>query len=154
MKFKTFNILKWVLFIIFFPWCILQNIVGFGVFIYSLFRGHCKRIKTDEGFIYFETDNKSPCYGVSLGYWVFLNETHRYDTLSHHHEFGHQIQSLIYGPLYLIVIGIPSGLSNVWNTYKGDTCIYFNYPWERNADFFGGVLHKDLKYTRELKKMI
>ena len=59
---------------------------------------------------------------MSLGKFVFLTESpfsyhpylkckYTYDEMSERilvHEYGHTIQSLILGPLYLIVIGIPS----------------------------------------------
>ena len=151
MQVKTFNLIKWVLFPIFFFWCFLQNMLGFFVFIYSKLRGHCKRIKTEDGIIYFEVDNQNKVYGVSLGYWVFLNETYKSDKITHHHEWGHQIQSLILGPLYLFLIGLPSGLSNVFRTAKDDLT-YYNYPWERWADKLGSVLHSKFYYEREIKK--
>lgn len=150
MKPKTYNIIKWVFFPFFFFFCILQNLVGLGVFIYSKIRRHCKRIKTDDGIVYFEVDNNNPCYGVSLGYWIFLREYYKGDNITFHHEYGHQLQSLLLGPLYLILIGIPSGASNLWNTAKTDE-IYYDYPWEKWADRWGGILHKNLKYDRELK---
>lgn len=150
MKIKTYNILKWCLSPLLLPWCILQNIVGLGVWIYSKFRGYCRRIKTDEGFVYFEVDNNNPCYGVSLGYFVFLQQHYNGDKITQHHEYGHELQSMLLGPLYLILIGLPSGLSNLLNTAKTDA-IYYNYPWESWADRWGRVLHKNLKYDRELK---
>lgn len=50
--------------------------------------------------------------GVSLGQHVFLNEN-TYNNkesfeLTIRHEFGHTRQSLFFGPLYLILVGIPS----------------------------------------------
>ena len=47
--------------------------------------------------------------GLSLGPFVFINE--REDGVNDKllvHEYGHTIQSLILGPLYLPVIGLPS----------------------------------------------
>ena len=46
--------------------------------------------------------------GVSLGMYIFIeNNDARKEELIRH-EYGHTIQSLILGPLYLLVIGIPS----------------------------------------------
>ena len=43
--------------------------------------------------------------GVSLGLFIFYPA----DSKSmRSHEFGHTIQSLIFGPLYLLAVGIPS----------------------------------------------
>ena len=150
MKIKTYNKIKWWFCPFFCIWCFLQNLIGLGVFIYSKFRGHCKRTKTEEGIIYYEVDNKNPCYGISLGYWIFLKESYRGDKVTFRHEWGHEIQSLIFGPLYLFLIGIPSGCSNLFKTYE-NLSIYYNYPWERWADQLGGISHSSLSYNREIK---
>lgn len=50
--------------------------------------------------------------GVSLGMFIFINKNRegdqRHDTKIH--EYGHTVQSLILGPLWLFVIAIPSVL--------------------------------------------
>ncbi len=49
------------------------------------------------------------------------------------HEWGHFIQLAIVGvPKYFIFYGIPS-MANLGSGY------YYNKPWERSADLFGGV---------------
>jgi hypothetical protein len=46
---------------------------------------------------------------MSLGRFLFLHESYRPgDRALLAHEYGHTIQSLILGPLYLFVIGLPS----------------------------------------------
>ena len=73
---------------------------------------------------------------VSLGrYLICANE----DVVKH--EFGHCRQSLILGPLYLLVIGIPS---KIWDTLK---CMglfksidYYAFYTEKWADKLGGVI--------------
>lgn len=44
--------------------------------------------------------------GVSLGWFQFTHRNATKDTASH--EVGHSVQSLYLGPLYLLVIGLPS----------------------------------------------
>lgn len=58
--------------------------------------------------------------GVSLGNYIFINKMLRYrdddpyyDPFVVPHEYGHSIQSRMLGPLYLIVVGIPSFMQNV-----------------------------------------
>ena len=46
--------------------------------------------------------------GLSLGSYIFVNERCADSTILH--ELGHRKQSRILGPLYLLVIGIPSFL--------------------------------------------
>ena len=43
--------------------------------------------------------------GISLGKYIIIN-THNSNTIKH--EYGHSIQSMYLGPLYLFIIGIPS----------------------------------------------
>ncbi len=52
-------------------------------------------------------DNSS---GFSLGMFIYIPENwsdHDKEHLSVH-EFGHSIQSMMFGPLYLFIVGIPS----------------------------------------------
>lgn len=141
MRTITFNRIKWALLPFWLIWCLPQNIVGFFVYLYCLFTGGCKRCVKD-GIVWYSTKHK---FGVSLGFWIFLNE--RSETIDIWHEFGHQIQSLMFGWLYLIVIGLPSGTSNIkWlnklirgretNTYEQ---YYKGFWWERNADKLSGA---------------
>mgnify|MGYP001086981244 CR=1 FL=1 len=52
------------------------------------------------------------------------------------HEYGHSIQERITGFSYITRIAIPSVI-----TYftKAQGSVYFSMPWERTADWFGGV---------------
>jgi len=59
--------------------------------------------------------------GISLGCFIFINpfslyvNTVYYGVNTESHEFGHSIQELILGWLYLLVIGIPSYIrSLIW----------------------------------------
>jgi hypothetical protein len=44
---------------------------------------------------------------ISLGMFIFTFTPHVSDRLVRH-EYGHSIQSMVLGPLYLLMIGIPS----------------------------------------------
>ena len=142
---KTFNILKWILFPIFFVWCFTQNLVGFTFWIYCKCIKQGERKKSSDGIVYFSL-SKSGFGGVSLGYFVFLNSPNEIDC---HHEFGHQLQSLLLGPLYLLIIGLPSGITCGWHLYSNDY-EYYNFPWESWADKWSGIKHENLKYDRRL----
>lgn len=56
---------------------------------------------------------------VTLGQYVFISQTYQDQSAVIRHECGHVKQSLILGPLYLIVIGIPSILHAWLNDYIG-----------------------------------
>ena len=89
-------------------WAFPQNFVG--LVLLPLLPG--KRIRYHGAIItvYRKTrlmDNRS---GFSLGMFIYIPEgwsDHEKEHLSVH-EFGHSIQSLMFGPLYLFVVGIPS----------------------------------------------
>ena len=58
------------------------------------------------------------------------------------HEYGHSIQSLILGPLYLFVVGLPSilwcrvpALGKSWRSGRRS---YYSFFTERSADRLGG----------------
>ena len=85
-----------------FIWQILQNIVGLIYLGISLGTFYEKR---DGNWIFFTTSNQG---SVSLGNFVFISSKSRDMEFTIKHELGHCIQSKYLGPLYLLVIGIPS----------------------------------------------
>ena len=97
-------------------WGILQTLLGLFNFLIHIKAKHYFY----HGAVITEWKNKS---SVSLGLFVFvtrepyfyenLKEEYTMEELSRRllvHEYGHTIQSLLLGPLYLIVMGIPSTL--------------------------------------------
>lgn len=97
-------------------WGILQTLLGLVMFITHFNSKHY----TYHGAIITEWNVKS---SMSLGLFVFVTSEPYFapkyegeisvEELSNRllvHEYGHTIQSLLLGPLYLIVIGIPSTL--------------------------------------------
>lgn len=98
-------------------WGCLQTLLGLIVFLMNF---SCRHYAYHGAII---TEWKNPS-SVSLGMFVFVTANpyfaKRYeDTISAEelsrrllvHEYGHTIQSMLLGPLYLIVMGIPS---TVW----------------------------------------
>ncbi len=97
-------------------WGILQTALGFIVFLLHINDEHF----SFNGAVVTRWKSKS---SVSLGMFLFVtDEPYFYEKLKDEytkeelssrllvHEYGHTIQSLILGPLYLIVMGIPSTL--------------------------------------------
>jgi hypothetical protein len=92
-------------------WELPQNIIGLALFL--IFR---KRLSVERahGRCFLKTSN----FAVSLGNYIFWSDSDatlisvRPDNKAH--EYGHSIQSLVFGPLYLIVIGIPSLSRNLF----------------------------------------
>ena len=120
--------------IILYIWQLPQNIIGF------ILRSFFPKATITEiegvNFFYYEFFPG----GISLGNTILLNTLNKSAVL---HEHGHQIQSLYLGPLYLIVIGIPSiiwagiyGTKICPRTHNG----YYKFYTEKSADKLGGVI--------------
>lgn len=77
-------------------------------------------------------------WGISLGNIIILDSLYKYETVMH--EYGHSIQSKIWGPLYLLVIGLPSITMNILSIFgiMDPKRYYLRWP-ENEADRLGGV---------------
>lgn len=78
--------------------------------------------------------------GITLGEYIIVGT--RQD-ITVRHEFGHVLQSRMLGPLFLIVIGLPSIL-HAWLSDLIGCCRrhpegYYHYWTEKWADRLGGV---------------
>jgi len=84
-------------------WGFLQTTLGFLIF---LIHGKCEQF-TYRGAVVTRWDKQT---SLSLGPFLFVAEHLQGERYEHilHHEFGHTIQSLVLGPLYLVLIGLPS----------------------------------------------
>lgn len=128
--------MKTLISILLYIWQLPQNIIGLIVRLFYkektrvIYRG--KVIRICNGFP----------GGISLGDTIIVkkypNNQSSWNTVKH--EWGHSRQSLWLGPLYLLVIGIPSGL---WYQYRkfstsknSDYCDFFTEEW---ADKLGNV---------------
>lgn len=132
--------------IIFFLWQLPQNIFGF---ILSRLEKAFKR--NEFGIKYYATKTPGKLMkncAISLGEFIIV-DAYTSDEQTVRHEHGHQKQSRILGPLYLLVIGIPSAIGNFidrvfhkkWNDTKRLKW-YYNLPWEHWADKLGKVDRK------------
>ena len=109
-------------------WQLPQHIVGL---LLSLIYKEEYRIKIDD-----ISERYCPKFsgGISLGNYVFVSRA--YENMVKH-EYGHTKQSKILGPLYLLIIGIPSF---IWAAlYNGEAKGYYKFYTERWADKLGGV---------------
>lgn len=123
--------------ILLYIWQLPQNIVGLAViFFYGAVTGKYDTYK-DSGLWFVNQFG-----GVSLGRYIIIHVNHATNMDTIKHEYGHCIQSKIFGPAYLFVIGIPSLIHNVLHQIgiaKGD---YYKYWCEKWADRLGGVKRK------------
>ena len=131
-------------------WGCFQTLLGVCVFLLHSKDKHYFY----HGAVITEWKDKS---SVSLGMFVFVTgEPYFYEKLKEEysmeelsgrllvHEYGHTIQSLILGPLYLIVIGIPSTLwgfsPNLNRKRKEQQLSYFSFFTEKWADSLGEMV--------------
>ncbi|MDR0443283.1 MAG: hypothetical protein LBH44_07755 [Treponema sp.] len=131
-----------VLNLLLYLWQLPQHLVALVVWevlkcarkVMSVLRGH------DSTIIY-----ALPKMGLSLGRYIFVH--YGCSPLTIKHEMGHSRQSLIFGPFYLLLVGIPSAVfANIWDrlfhkkwsSEKRHDWYYNRYP-EKWADKLGGV---------------
>ena len=99
---------RWLYTILQCTWCIPQTLIGFILFILNIDKEHI----IFHGSIVTKWDRND---GISLGLFIFVPDGKRASKVMQEsykrmtiHEYGHTIQSLILGPLYLPVVGIIS----------------------------------------------
>ncbi|MFC2145012.1 hypothetical protein ACFLQQ_01650 [Actinomycetota bacterium] len=90
--------------------------------------------------------------GISLGRFIILNDKYKSNELSIKHEYGHSVQSMYFGWLYLIVIGLPSIIRIlVWRIRRLKSLDYYKgYP-ENWANKIGFTKDEYLKILEKLK---
>ena len=130
------NTLKEILLYI---WQLPQNLLGLLILLFM--KPYILKEKY-KGITY--VVSKKMTGGISLGNYVILSDYYKDKKSSHktwNHEWGHTRDSRLFGPLYLIVIGLPSiiwaGLYGkiIKPTHNG----YYNFYTEKRADRLGGV---------------
>lgn len=119
-------------------WELPQILLGFIILKICLIK-HSVKIDGKESFIFYISEGISS--GISLGPNIILNP--KYDSpFVRKHEKGHSIQSIILGPFYLLLIGIPSiiGYLTIKDPYK-----YFQQPWEKWANNLSKIEYNKTK---------
>ena len=127
-------IMKYIRNLILFIWQLPQHIVALIYFGYLVMM--CKDLGVDSRY---KQATVIPCImrgAVTLGNYVFVGLNSEYkETVKH--ELGHTIQSKILGPLYLIVIGIPSitycGLRRLFPSLRKKN--YYDFYTEKTANY-------------------
>ena len=121
--------------IIYTIWQLPQDIVGGVIWLICRMRHrnshrYAERILTEWGLL----------SGLSLGHFIFVHTAS--DENLTRHEYGHTLQSLRLGWLYLFIVGIPSVLwASCFNGYRKRKKIsYYSFYTERWADKLGGVV--------------
>lgn len=125
--------------ILLYIWQLPQNLLGL---IMLLFMKPYVSKEKYKGITYVVSKKMSG--DISLGNYVILSNSYkdknRYQKVWNH-EWGHTRDSKIFGPLYLIAIGLPS-LIWAWmygTIVKPTTNGYYKFYTEKRADRLGGV---------------
>ena len=125
--------MKAILNVILYLWQLPQNLLG--LLLVSI-------LKPEDSYdfnrvrLYYATRMRG---GISLGRYIIVRSAMRdFTGRTEWHEYGHSRQSMILGPLYLFVIGIPS---LIWAAIfrPGYGRSYYDFYTERWADKLGGV---------------
>lgn len=111
-------------------WQLPQNI--FGLLFLLFLRGEEEHNLHGITFYYAKGFNG----GISLGKYIILDSRCE---KSVKHEFGHCIQSKILGPLYLLVVGLPSLLHAWLHECNAVGKTYYHFWTEAWADKLGKV---------------
>lgn len=90
---------------------------------------------------------------LSLGMYIFLSDSVTEDSMVLLHEYGHTIQSMLLGPLYLLVIGLPSllwaGLP-AFEAYRRKKSVgYYSFYTERWANYLVRAELAELEKRKE-----
>jgi len=125
------NIKDWIIFILLFIWQLPQNLVAL---VMMPFLGKLT-LKTDRNYClgYIGTRMSG---GISLGNFAFFSTSlgQREPEVAHEVD-GHTVDSKIFGPLYLIIIGLPSILNAMFDF----TECYYDFYTERLANKHAGL---------------
>jgi len=131
--------MKWYQWILAFTWELPQTLCALLCRLFI----KCNKIGSVIGNRLCYTHNNDFLTAWSLGEFLFFKEwyTRQYNwEQTYKHEYGHSRQSRILGPLYLILIALPSVIWNLLSRIS-TWCAknYYNTPWEAWADKLGGV---------------
>ena len=128
---KAFNIF---LFILSFIWQLPQSLIGLFMLIYFKLFGYVKLISFRRLCFAFEAECMSG--GISLGNFAFLSpRLAPNEAAVAHEQLGHTWDSHLMGPLYLLIVGLPSLLNAAFDFTE---CYYSWFP-ERWANRHAGV---------------
>ena len=96
--------------ILLYLWQLPQNLLG--LLFLLILRGETKHRLGNIRFFFLDSFPR----GITLGEYIIVGTQQQ---LTVRHEFGHVLQSRYLGPLYLLVIGLPSLLHAWLNGYIG-----------------------------------
>lgn len=119
-------------------WGSVQSLIGFFVFLFCRVSGKNAAAKSKtvfRGAVLTEWKYRG---GLSLGLFIFTPPGK--DRMAVH-EYGHTFQSLLLGPLYLPLVGLPSllwaGLPVFEKRRREKRISYYSFYTEKSANYLG-----------------
>jgi len=131
-----------------FTWGIFQNIIGF---ILTIKYRKGKREYYHGSVITYHEESWG---GISMGIFIVMNGKRDPEWIrsTRVHEYGHTIQSLILGPFYMLIIGIPSFIwcnAKRFRTLRKEKGVsYFSFYPEKWANHLGVLVTKEAAPTK------
>lgn len=123
-----------------FTWGILQNIVGLIAFLIFVRKRH---VIYKNSIV---TEISGSWGGITLGMFVFVDGLPTEDEkvpedFTVKHEYGHVLQSILLGPLWVLIIGFPSLIwAGCFDEYRIKHNIsYYDFYTEKWANYWGKV---------------
>ena len=132
-------------------WGLPQNLVG--LLLLPFLRGKRFRYHGALVTVYRQRDSAKNHSGFSLGMFIFIPEGWSEYNKKHLvvHEYGHTVQSLILGPLYLPAVGLPSVIwshrfCRRYDVYRRRGIAYTDKYPEHGADRLGEYVTGEKPY--------
>ncbi len=127
-----FEILQWT-------WCLPQTALGTLLFCILSISGRVRSVQSYRETWLVRCSQSKLMSGLSLGKWIFVTPRGD-DEDTRKHEYGHTLQSYILGPLYLIIVGIPSEYWLVRSHFNEDIRKTYRERFPENwADSLAGI---------------
>ena len=125
-------------------WQLPQNLLG--LLVIKVTRAELSTLFVEQSQSYYRSRLDHCSFGVCLGEYIIFG-AYSASVIGWKHEAGHRRQSRMFGPLYLLVVGLPSVVRNIWDKvahrswgYERKKLWYYGgYP-EHWADMLGGVM--------------
>ena len=142
-------------------WGLPQNLVGGALYLYCRLRG-CPHFRYQGAFGVIWTKQLG---SMSMGSFLFMHPSwtpEKKELLAH--EYGHTIQSLFFGPFYLLTVGVPSilwaGLPRFQKLRREKHLSYYAVYPEKQASLLGArfaqaavrVKHRKVKREEVISK--
>ena len=128
-------------------WQLPQNLVGLGVRAWYAGGAGSRRYEVRNKFgMRIEVTECGMRGGISLGQTIVMHRCMRHDPLALPHELGHTMQSMMLGPAYLLIVGLPSiawaGMKSA-GMWRGRD--YYSFYTERWADKLSDIERRERK---------